>query len=169
MTASLSLLLLVAVSGRILAVPVAAVVELVHEPALVRPPRMPSALAGLFSLRGQVVPVLRPDVLLDLPPPPPGPFRVLVVFRGEGGVPWALLVERALAVAEDRDAAPVPPGQGLDDPVIALLPLPQERVPQERVPVLAPERLLRRSEAAVLAEFAELSRRRWGDFTLGDA
>ncbi|MGE5514404.1 MAG: chemotaxis protein CheW [Bacteroidota bacterium] len=164
MNSSFPLLVVVAVSGLTLALPAAAIGELVHEPALVRSPQMPRAVAGLFSLRGQVVPVLRPDVLLDLPPPAPGLFRVLLVFHDR----WALLVERAETVLTSA-VAPVTSGHSLGDSVVALLPggvLPGK---QEPVPVLAPDRLLSQAEAQVVADVAERARQRWEDFRSGDA
>lgn len=159
------LLVIVAVSGWVLALPAAAVGELVHEPLLMRPPQAPKALAGFFDLRGRVVPVLRPDVLLDLPPPPPGPFRVLAVFNESVGGQWALLVERALSVAVAGDVRPVPPGHSLGDCVIGLLPGGE----WEAAAVLDPSCLLRRSEARFLAELAERERERLREFSGGDA
>lgn len=160
-------MVLVAVSGWLLALPAAAIAELVHEPALVLPPHAPAALAGLLNLRGQVVPVLRPDVLLSVPSPSPGPFRVLLVFHATPGeaasVGWALLVERATAVVVADTLHPVPPGHSLGDCVVALLP--RDGV---AVPVLEPGRLLRRSEAQALTEFAEREWRRLGEFRSGD-
>lgn len=168
MTPPSPLLVQVTVSGWLLALPAAAIAELVHEPALVQPPNMPAVLAGLLNLRGQVVPVLRPDVLLNLPPPPPGPFRVLLVFHGTSGespgLVWALLVERAMAVIVADTLEPVPPGHSLGDCVVALLP-----GAEAPVPVLDPGRLMRRSEALALAEFAEREGQRWGEFRRGDA
>lgn len=158
-----SLLVVVAVSGQTLAVPAAAIGELVHEPALVQPPQMPGAVAGLFSLRGEVVPVLRPEIVLNLPPPAPGPFRVLLVFQRNPAPRWALLVERAVAVLTGA-LAPVPPGHSLGDCVMALM-----SGTEPPLPVLAPDRLLRRSEAKSLAELTERVQHRWGEFRLGDA
>lgn len=155
------LLVLVAVSGQTLAVPAHAVAEMVHEPALIRPPRLPSAVDGVFRLRGRVVPVLRPDVLLGLPSPSPGPFRVLLVFRDDGG-PWALTVERAVSVVPVREdaLAAVPPGHSLGECVAALL---------GDVPVLAPERLLSRREALVVADVGRWADQRWEEFALDHA
>lgn len=161
-------MVLIAVSGWLLALPAAAIAELVHEPALVRPPHAPAALAGLLDLRGQVVPVLRPDVLLGLPMPQPGPFRVLLVFHGTleemANLGWALLVERAVAVVAADTLHPVPAGHSLGDCVVALL-----SVDDLTVPVLEPSRLLRRSEAQALAEFVERERYRREEFRSGDA
>lgn len=165
MSSSSPLLVIVAVSGWVLALPASAVGELVHEPLLVRPPQAPSILAGLFDLRGRVVPVLRPDKLLDLPPPSPGSFRVLAVFNENVGDRWALLVERALSVVVADDVRPVPPGHSLGECVVGLLP----GADREAVAVLDPSRLLRRSEARRLTEFAERERGRLRGFSLGDA
>lgn len=158
--ASADLLVVVAVSGQTLAVPAATVAEMVHEPALVRPPRLPAVVEGLFRLRGRVVPVLRCDLLLSLPPPPPGPFRVLLVFH-QG---WAMLVERALAVVQAAAAtlAPVPAGHSLGECVVALY------VGEAgAVPVLAPDRLMQRREALAVAELGRWAEQRWEDFALG--
>lgn len=164
-----SLLVVAAVSGMALAVPARTLAELVHEPELIRPPRLPSAVAGLFLLRGRVVPVLRPEVLLHLPPPPPGPFRVLLVFHGTATAgQWALLVERAVGVVEapnDR-LRPVPAGHSLGDSVVALFVGPDGR-PDEAVPVVAPERLLLRHEEAAVAELARMAEQRWEEFAVG--
>lgn len=162
-----SLLVLVAVSGETVAVPADALAELVHEPAMIRPPRLPAAVAGFFRLRGHVVPVLRPEVLLGLPPPRRGPFRVLLVFHGALGGPhgrWALLVERALEVAEapESQLQPVPAGHSLGDCVVALF-----RKPDGAVPVLAPERLLLHREALAVAELSQWAEQRWEDFSVG--
>lgn len=159
-----SLLVVVAVSGAALAVPADALAELVHEPELVRPPRLPAAVAGFFRLRGRVVPVLRPEVLFDLPPPLAGPFRVLLVFRGVGEGSWALLVERALSVIEAPSnlLEPVPAGHSLGDCVSALL-----AGPDGPVPVLAPERLLLRREEMAMAELSQWAEQRWEEFSIG--
>lgn len=159
-----SLLVLVAVSGATMAVPAAALAELVHEPAMMRPPRLPAAVEGLFRLRGQVVPVLRPDVLLGVRPPRPGPFRVLLVFHGTERGRWALLVERALGVAEARDhlLRPVPAGHSLGECVAAVF-----TGADGAVPVLVPERLLLRREELAVAEWNRWAEQRWEEFSVG--
>lgn len=159
-----SLLVLAAVSGEMLAVPADAVAELVHEPALIRPPRLPEAVAGFFRLRGHAVPVLRPDAVLGLPPPRWGPFRVLLVFHGAYGGRWALLVERALEVVEvpESEVLPVPAGHSLGECVAALV-----RWADGVVPVLAPERLLSRREALAVAELSQWAEQRWEEFSVG--
>ncbi|HLO79184.1 MAG TPA: chemotaxis protein CheW, partial [Magnetospirillum sp.] len=138
-------LVMFAVSGRRLAFPADAVAELVLEPALESPPEMPTVLAGLFNLRGRVVPVVRPDRLLGLPPPAAGLFRTLLVINGRDG-PWALLAERALAVVEADAAEAAPADVSFDDCVVAM-----HAAPEGAVPVLSPDRLVRRREAQVLA------------------
>lgn len=154
------LLVLVEVSGQTLAVPAQAVAEMVHEPALIRPPRLPSAVEGVFRLRGRAVPVLCPDVLLGLPAPVPGPFRVLLVFRGADGL-WALTVDRALSVVQVRTDSllAVPAGHSLGECVGAL---------HGDVPVLAPDRLLSRREALVVADVGRWADQRWEDFALAN-
>lgn len=165
MSSSSPLLVIVVVSGWVLALPASAVGELVHEPLLVRPPQAPAILAGLFDLRGRVVPVVRPDMLLDLPPLSPGDFRVVAVFNESVGDRWALLVERALSVVAADDVRPAPPGHSLGECVIGLLP----GVAGEAAVVLDPARLLRRSEARKLTDFAEREQGRLREFFLGDA
>lgn len=162
--AASSLLVLASVAGTTVAVPAGTLAELVHEPALIRPPRMPAALDGLFRLRGVVVPVLRPEVLLKVPAPLPGPFRVLLVFHGTVGGRWALLMERAVGVVEapDHQLEPVPAGHSLGECVVALF-----AAPDGAVPVLAPERLLLHREELAVAEFSQWAAQRWEEFSVG--
>ena len=157
------LLVVFAVSGRTLALPAQGVAEIVPEPALAVPPAMPPVVAGLFVLRGRVVPVVRPDVLLGLPPPQPGLFRsVLVLAAGLGG--WALLVERALSVVAMDELLPVPADTALDDCVSGLVPVPGTA--DGMAAVLAPERLLRRRELQALAAFVARAEQRWEEFAV---
>lgn len=161
MTSLSDLLVMFAVSGSTLALPADAVSEFVPEPALLRPPGMPSVLAGLFRLRGRVVPAVRTERLLDLPPPRPGPFRALVVLRSSEG-PWALLVERVMAVVSAGELAPAPAGLSFYDCVMAL-----HSTAEGAVPVLSPYRLMRRRESLALASFADRAAQRWEEFAVG--
>lgn len=155
-----NLLVVFAVSGRRLALPAAAIAEIVPEPRLTAAPAMPPVVAGMFSLRGRVVPVVRLDRLLDLAPPRPGPFRVLLVMEGGEG-PWALLAERVETVVAPATLAPVPSDSAFDDCVVGML------ADGDDVAVLSPERLLRRREALALAAFAARAQARWQEFDLG--
>lgn len=160
MSSPSDLLVIFNVSGCTLALPADAVAEIVPEPALSVPPAMPPVLAGLFRLRGRVVPVVRPDRLLDLPAPAPGPFRALLVLHSAHG-PWALLVERVAAVVRCGDVAAAPSGLSLNDCVGAVCPM-----PEGAVPVLAPSRLMCEREAQALAGFAARAAERLEDFGL---
>lgn len=164
MTPPFPLLVVVAVAGRMLALPSASIAELVHEPALIRPPRLPSAVAGLFDLRGTMVPVVRSDLLLGLPPLPPGPFRVVLVFHPDPVAGrWALLVERAVAVIEGESIESPPPSHWLGGCVTGIV-----REGDMLLPVVDPRHLLERGEAQALAELAERARRRHKEFSGGD-
>jgi purine-binding chemotaxis protein CheW len=162
------LLVVFAMSGRRLALPADAVAELVHEPTLVRAPAMPTMVAGVFSLRGRVVAVLRLDRLLELPAPATGPFRVLVILS-EPNDGWALLVERVEAVVSAGTLEPAPSGTAFDDCVAGMAPLPEGAAPKGSVVVLAAERLLRRRETQALADFTEQAARRWEELCGGVA
>lgn len=162
MTPIARLLVVFAVSGQRLAVAAEAVAEIVHEPALLHPPAMPPVLAGLLQLRGQVVPVVRPDRLLGLPPPAPAPYRVLLVLSGAAAAPWALLADHAEAVCEAGELAQPPPDIAFDDCIVAVAAL-----PGGAVPVLSVERLLRRREIEALTSFARRAADRWEEFSLG--
>lgn len=150
------LLVVVALGGRRLALPAGGVAEIVPEPRLVLPPRMPQVLAGLFMLRGRVVPVARADLLLDLPVQSTAPFRALVVLAAPEA--WALLVDHADDVCEAPLAAP-PADIAFNECVSALA-----AVGGEAIPVLAPDRLLQRREAEALAEFSRIASHRWREF-----
>lgn len=165
MKAQSNLMVVFAVSGCRLALPAAAVAEIVPEPRLVALPGMPPVLAGMLRLRGRVVPVVRPDLLLDLPPPRPGLFRALLVLEGGEGA-WALLAERVEAVRTAGDLRPVPGDSGFDDCAVGML-AGEGEGEDGAVTVLAPERLLRRREAMALAAFADRARQRWQEFGLG--
>lgn len=150
------LLLVVVVAGQRVALPACAVAEIVLEPRLIHPPAMPPVLAGLFLLRGRVVPVVRPNVLLDLPALVPGPFRAMLVLAA--AEPWALLVDHADEVCSGVEA-PASADVAFNDCVATIA-----LVAGAAVPVLAPERLLRRREVEALTEFSRRAAERWEEF-----
>lgn len=88
-----------------LALPMAAVREVLPLLPVEVPPGLPAPLAGFVDLRGDVVAVVRPLALLD-PAAPPGPITLdahLVRLHGDGAP--CLLVDRAEDVAHGTPAA----------------------------------------------------------------
>lgn len=152
-------LLLFHLSGSALAFPADAIAELVLEPRLLRPPAAPSVVAGLLNRRGEPVPVVRLSRLLELPDPPPGLFRVLVVLSRP--LRWAVLAERADAVLDLHTQPPPEAGMSFNDCVTALA-----GIAGGMVAVLSPERLLRRNEILALEDFSQWAGERMEDFSL---
>jgi len=99
------------------AVELAQIREIVKLPPITEVPRTPPEVAGVMSLRGEVMPVfdLRRRLRLKSAPARPGrAARVVIVDLGEG--PAGLLVDAVNGVARLRDAAiePPPPGLGIE-------------------------------------------------------
>ncbi len=162
MPAPSEMLVIFRLSGLRLALPADCLAEIVLEPRLVRPPAAPEVVAGIMDLRGSMVPVVRLDRLLSLPPPARGAFRPLLVLSRPPPAPWAFLVE-AVEDAAMAELSPVPPDLAFDDCVSAAMPT-SEGV----VAVLAPERLLRRRESQALEEFRDHAAARLEEFRLAD-
>jgi purine-binding chemotaxis protein CheW len=152
-------------SGARLALPADSVAEIVLEPRLLRPPAAPEVVAGVMDLRGCAVPVVRLERLLGLPPPACAAFRPLLVLSRPPPAPWAVLAE---AVEQIVCAGPAPVAAprdlAFDDCLAFML-----ATPQGMVPVLAPERLLRKRETLALEEFRDIAAARLEEFRLADA
>lgn len=130
-----------------LALPMAAVREVLPLLPIETPPGLPRPLLGFVTLQGQPVPVLAPRMLLD---PEARTTRLdlsahLVRLRDE----VCLLVDRAEDVAAGV-VGPLDPGHSLNDAVTGELALPDGGI----VHVVAPDRLLLDGERAMLAELA---------------
>lgn len=149
-------------SGVRLALPADCIAEIVLEPRLVRPPTAPNVVAGVMDLRGCMVPVVRLERLLDLAASSPAPFRPVLVLSRPPPAPWAVLVDQVEEVlGTGVPCRPPPLDVSFDDCVQGMLPL-----AAGPVPVLAPERLLRKREALALEEFRDRAAARLEGFDL---
>ncbi len=141
------------VSGRVLALPAAAVRRVLPLPLLDHPPATPPLLEGVLRYRGQAVPVLRLDRLLGLPPVRPGLYAPLLLAERDGR-PLALLAERVF------DVAAVAPGALLEtDPALSFNGCAAGAFAYgaERATALAPDRLLNAAEGRLLAAFQAMA------------
>jgi len=107
--------------------PYALPVERVREIVRLRPitpvPRMPAAVCGVLSLRGEIVQVVDLRLRLVLPPSSDAsPRSRIVVLHGEDGQLTGLLVDRVSEVMRLRDEALRPPTGRDAGTVVALAP-----------------------------------------------
>lgn len=156
------------VAGHALALPVEAVRRFLPLPRLDRLPTAPAPVDGVFRYHGDIVPVLRLSVLLDLGVDEPGLYAplILVTWRGR---PLALQVDRVhgdVAVPSDRlvstDASLSFNGcavASFADPITGR---------GGTVVLLAPDRLLNEAEGHLLDAFREAAERRLGLWSSGD-
>jgi purine-binding chemotaxis protein CheW len=149
-------------SGVRLALPADCITEIVLEPRLTRPPTAPAVVAGVMNLRGCLVPVIRLERLLDLAEPVRAPFRPVLVLSRPPPAPWAVLVGQVEEVVGAEMACLPPPADlAFDDCVLGML-----AFPTGSVPVLAPERLLRKRETMALEDFRDRAAARLKEFSL---
>jgi len=127
-----------------LALPMAAVREVLPLLPIDAPPGLPRPLLGFVTLQEQPVPVLAPRLLLDPQDDVAGVdlFAHLVRLRED----ICLLVDRAEDVATGL-VGPLAPGHSLNAAIIGELPLADGTVAH----VVAPDRLLLDGERAMLA------------------
>ncbi|KQM56928.1 MULTISPECIES: chemotaxis protein CheW [unclassified Sphingomonas] len=127
-----------------LALPMAAVREVLPLLPIDAPPGLPRPLLGFVTLQGRPVPVLAPRVLLDPQAQVTGVdlFAHLVRLRHD----ICLLVDRAEDVATGT-AEPLAPGHSLNAAITGELPLAGGGTAH----VIDPERLLLEGERATLA------------------
>lgn len=149
---ALGRILLVRVGAERVALPLAAVRELVDAPTLLPVPMAPAAVRGQLSLRGQHIPVLALAALLEIPSgsvaasasaaelPTAG---VALVMADEG---YALAVDDVVDVLDpgDQSLRPVPAGADRQGTIRALLHLGAE------IAALADETALTRVAVATL-------------------
>jgi len=105
------------------ALPVERVREIVRLRAITPMPRVPAAVRGVLSLRGEIVQVI--DLRLRLGLPASGeqsPRRRIVVLHGEDGQMTGLLVDRVSEVLRLRDEELRPPTGRDAETVVALAP-----------------------------------------------
>jgi purine-binding chemotaxis protein CheW len=105
--------------GQELALPIAYVRETLPVPPITRVFLMPACVAGVFSLRGDIVPVIDLGVLLGLAATPVGADSKIVVVDHEAGVA-GIVVDR-LRDLRTIDGALDPPPANLVAEVAALL------------------------------------------------
>lgn len=141
-----------------LALPMAAVREVLPILPIDASPGLPAPVLGFVTLQGEPVPVLAPLLLLD-----PvarvnaiGLFAHLVRLRGDGP---CLLVDRAEDVVAGV-VAPVDPAHSLNAAIVGELPIGEDGSAH----VIAPGRLLLDSERATLAALTAAAAARAGQW-----
>jgi purine-binding chemotaxis protein CheW len=141
-------------AGRVFALPVSAVQELVPMALLASPPGLPAVLAGFLNLRGVAVPIVRLDRLFGLPECDPGLYSALIILQE---VATGLLVDGIQEVAslDDRSYLPLRKTQLFNDCAEAEL-----EVHGAQVYLLSPEHLLLEQERQSLAEFQAVAQQR---------
>jgi purine-binding chemotaxis protein CheW len=144
-------LLLAEISGSAVALPLAAVREVVPMAALTRVPTGPALLEGFLNLGGELVPVLRTDHLLSLRESRPTPGSRIVVLAGGG----ALLFDAVHGVGTGTALHPLRPEDSFNGAAEGLL-----EVGEAAYHLLRPERLLLEAERRRLEELAEVERQR---------
>ncbi|WP_448207198.1 chemotaxis protein CheW [Azospirillum sp. sgz302134] len=140
-------------SGRILALPAAAVRRFLPLPLLDRPPTAPPVVAGLFRYQGKAVPVLRLDVLLGLEPAKPELYAPLLLLEREGW-PLALLAGRVHDIVPVPDGALLEAEAGLSFNACAVGSF---TFGTGNATLLDPERLLTETEGRLLAAFQAMA------------
>jgi purine-binding chemotaxis protein CheW len=105
--------------GQELALPIGWVRETLPVPPITRVFLVPPCIAGVFSLRGDIVPVIDLGVLLGLPATPVGDDSKIVVVDHDAGIA-GIVVDR-LRDLRTIDAALDPPPPSLPAEVAALL------------------------------------------------
>jgi purine-binding chemotaxis protein CheW len=105
------------------ALPVERVREIVRMRSITPVPRVPAAVRGVLSLRGEIVQVIDLRSRLGMPPnPDDAPRRRIVVLNGEEGQLTGLLVDRVSEVLRLRDEELRPPAARDAATVSALAP-----------------------------------------------
>lgn len=116
-------LLVLWLDGDPYALPVERVREIVRLRAITPVPRVPEAVRGVISLRGEIVQVIDLRSRLGLPVAELGGRRTrIVVLHGEDGQMAGLLVDRVSEVLRLGEEALRPPAARDSDAVVALAP-----------------------------------------------
>lgn len=155
------------VAGQALALPVEAVRRFLPLPRLERLPTAPLPVEGVFRYQGEVVPVLRLDVLLDLVPfdavagaAAPGLYSPLLLVTWQGR-PVALLADQV-----HGDTLVEPAERTQSDPALSFNGCAAGAFPDRvtgrggSVTLLAPDRLLSEAEGRLLDAFRASAERR---------
>jgi chemotaxis signal transduction protein len=116
------------VADSIYAIPIAYIVEVSEVEPLACIPTLPTEIAGVMNHHGDALPVLRPNVVLDVDPTQLGePAHVLVIAATlTGGARLGLPVDRVMGLVDgegamSRDENPVAERRSLDDRVVFVL------------------------------------------------
>ena len=149
-------LLVFSSSGLDCAFPLEAVQEVVPMALLSVPPGLPSGLAGFLDLRGTAVPIVRLDLLFDLPEQKPGLYTPFIILRGTDS-PTGVLVGAVRQIVRLEVAAflPLPESQTFHACATAAFDL-----DASLVYLLSPERILVAHERRLLAEFQAVAQER---------
>jgi len=150
-TASATRHVVFSVSGRVLALPAAAVRRFLPLPRLDIPPTAPPVVAGVFRYQGQTVPVLRLDILLGLAPTSPGLYAPLLLIERDGR-PLALLGDRVLDIVPAITSHLPENGLSFNGCAVGEFPF-----GTDSATVLEPERLLTETEGRMLAAFQAMA------------
>lgn len=155
------------VAGQALALPVEAVRRFLPLPRLERLPTAPLPVEGVFRYQGEVVPVLRLDVLLDLVPldlgagvSAPGLYSPLLLITWQGR-PAALLADQVHGdtAVDPRERTPSDPSLSFNGCAAGAFP---DRLTGRggSVTLLDPGRLLNEAEGRLLDAFRAVAERR---------
>jgi purine-binding chemotaxis protein CheW len=106
--------------GRFFGVPVSDVQEVVQLLPITGVPSAPAAVAGLFSLRGEILTAIELRACLGMPPRGEGQPSVNLVVRHEGE-PVSLVVDEIGDVVNLEDRLFEPPPDTLQGPVRSLI------------------------------------------------
>ncbi|SMH44319.1 chemotaxis protein CheW [Azospirillum agricola] len=157
------------VAGHPLALPVEAVRRFLPLPHLDRLPTAPPPVEGVFRYHGEIVPVLRLSILLDLGAGDAGLYAPLILVTWQGR-PLALLVDQVRGdVAVPAEALlPAEPSLSFNGCAMAGFADPAAG-PGGTVSLLDPDRLLSRAEGRLLEAFRAAEERRLGLWTDGTA
>jgi purine-binding chemotaxis protein CheW len=154
-------LLVFAVGQQLAALPLENVDRIAPMAQLACPPGLPSTLEGILNLAGTAVPVLRLDRLLRLPVQETGLYSMLIVLKGLGTGPLALLVERTTEVrsVSSGELLPLDRAHSFNACAEASFIL-----RGQTVPLLSPGRILLEKETHALSEFRTFAQRRIGEW-----
>ncbi|PWC85248.1 chemotaxis protein [Azospirillum sp. TSH100] len=150
------------VAGQALALPVETVRRFLPLPRLERLPTAPLPVEGVFRYQGEVVPVLRLDVLLDLGAGGmvPGLYSPLLLVTWQGR-PAALLADQVHGetAVDPRERTPSDPSLSFNGCAVGAFP---DRVTGRGggVTLIDPDRLLSEAEGRLLDAFRTVAERR---------
>lgn len=149
-------LMVVRLARQAYGIPLEAVQEVVPLPLLTRPPGMPPILAGVFSLAGSPVAVLKLERLFAGSDHSARLYTPLVVLRSSN-LPLALMVDEAVGIESvaEGDMLPLPETSSFNECAEGVA-----VISGVHVIVVSPERILTRTEQQRIAAWAALEQSR---------